>query len=79
MPENKVGAVVVMMSITDDDDPHSPAWNAKFKIIDGDPGGLFNVTTGTNKHEGVITTVKVGSNTHRTGQATLFKWSILNK
>ncbi|KAG7214393.1 hypothetical protein INR49_023104, partial [Caranx melampygus] len=56
--ENKVNAVVVMMSITDDDDPHSPAWNAKFKIIDGDPGGFFNVTTGTNKHEGVVTTVK---------------------
>ncbi|XP_071337683.1 B-cadherin-like [Trachinotus anak] len=56
--ENKVGAVVITMSVTDGDEPHSPAWNAKFKIVDGDPGGLFNVTTGTNRQEGIITTVK---------------------
>ena len=48
------------MSVTDGDEPHSPAWNAKFKIVDGDPGGLFTVTTGSNKHDGIITTAKVG-------------------
>lgn len=49
------------MSVTDGDEPHSPAWNAKFKIVDGDPGGLFTVKTGSNKHEGIISTAKVGS------------------
>uniref|UniRef100_A0A4W6G5Q7 Cadherin-1 n=1 Tax=Lates calcarifer TaxID=8187 RepID=A0A4W6G5Q7_LATCA len=56
--ENKVDAVVITMSVTDGDEPHSPAWNAKFKIVDGDPGGLFNVKTGQNKHDGIITTAK---------------------
>lgn len=49
------------MSVTDGDEPHSPAWNAKFKIVSGDPGGLFTVKTGSNKHEGIISTAKVGS------------------
>ncbi|KAK5610053.1 hypothetical protein CRENBAI_013488, partial [Crenichthys baileyi] len=56
--ENKVDAVVVRMLVTDEDEPHSPAWNAKFKIIDGDPGNLFTVKTGTNKQEGIISTAK---------------------
>lgn len=45
----------------DDDEPHSAAWNSKFKIIDGDPANLFTVKTGTtNKQEGIISTIKVG-------------------
>ncbi|XP_041802909.1 B-cadherin-like [Chelmon rostratus] len=56
--ENKVDVQVITMSVTDGDEPHSPAWNAKFKIVDGDPGGLFTVKTGSNKHEGIISTAK---------------------
>ncbi|XP_040905076.1 cadherin-1 isoform X3 [Toxotes jaculatrix] len=56
--ENKVGVLVATLSVTDGDEPHSTSWNAKFKIVDGDPGGLFNVTTGSNKQEGLVTTVK---------------------
>ncbi|XP_034079163.1 cadherin-1-like [Gymnodraco acuticeps] len=56
--ENKADTLVVTMSVTDGDEPHSPAWNAKFTIVDGDPGGLFTVKTGTNKLEGIISTVK---------------------
>ncbi|KAL7383364.1 hypothetical protein ABVT39_009369 [Epinephelus coioides] len=56
--ENEVDAQVITMSVTDGDEPHSLAWNAKFTIVDGDPGGLFNVTTGSNKHEGIIATAK---------------------
>ncbi|XP_029306156.1 B-cadherin [Cottoperca gobio] len=56
--ENKVDARVIMMSVTDGDEPHSLAWNAKFTIVDGDPGGLFTVKTGTNKQEGIISTAK---------------------
>ncbi|XP_043991479.1 cadherin-1-like [Gambusia affinis] len=56
--ENKVDTLIVKMLVTDNDEPHTMAWNAKFKIIDGDPGNLFTVVTGTNKQEGIITTAK---------------------
>uniref|UniRef100_A0A3B4D527 Cadherin-1 n=1 Tax=Pygocentrus nattereri TaxID=42514 RepID=A0A3B4D527_PYGNA len=58
VPENKVGAVVVKMPVTDGDEPQSPAWTAKFRIINGNSGGFFAVNTGPNKQEGIITTVK---------------------
>ena len=59
VPENKVGEVVVKMPVTDGDDPNTPAWATKFKIISGDSGGMFSITTGPNKQEGIITTAKV--------------------
>ncbi|KAF4094396.1 hypothetical protein AMELA_G00014610 [Ameiurus melas] len=58
VPEDKVGALVVKMSVTDGDEPQSSAWAAKFKIVSGNSGGFFNVSTGPNKQEGIITTVK---------------------
>ena len=48
------------MSVTDEDDAHSPAWNAKFQIVAGNKNGHFAVETGPGKQEGIITTVKVG-------------------
>jgi len=60
VPENKAGELVTKLSVTDGDDPHSPAWNAKFTIVGGNPGGLFSVETGPSKQEGIIKTVKVG-------------------
>uniref|UniRef100_A0A672FSW6 Cadherin-1 n=1 Tax=Salarias fasciatus TaxID=181472 RepID=A0A672FSW6_SALFA len=56
--ENKADAHLVTMSVSDGDEPHSPAWNAKFKIVDGDPEGLFTVKTAMNKQEGIISTAK---------------------
>ncbi|KAJ8271316.1 hypothetical protein COCON_G00101750 [Conger conger] len=58
VPENEVGALVVKMPVTDGDEPHTLAWSTKYKIIEGDNGGFFNVTTGPSKLEGIITTVK---------------------
>lgn len=58
--ENKKDVVVVRMMVTDEDEPQTPAWNAKFKIVSGDPDGLFTVKTGTNKQEGILSTAKVG-------------------
>uniref|UniRef100_A0A674EMI0 Cadherin-1 n=1 Tax=Salmo trutta TaxID=8032 RepID=A0A674EMI0_SALTR len=58
VPENKVDALVVKMPVTDGDEPHSSAWATTYKIVDGDPQGLFNVSTGPSKLEGVITTAK---------------------
>ncbi|KAM4599900.1 B-cadherin-like [Fundulus diaphanus] len=69
--ENKADAEVVRMLVTDGDEPHSAAWNAKFKIIDGDPGKLFTVKTSeTNKQEGIITTAK-GLDFEKTSKHTL--------
>lgn len=59
VPENKVDALVVKMPVTDGDEPHSSAWATTYKIVDGDPQGLFNVSTGPSKLEGIIKTVKV--------------------
>ncbi|XP_027862159.1 B-cadherin-like isoform X2 [Xiphophorus couchianus] len=68
--ENKVDALVVKMLVKDGDEPHTMAWNAKFSIIDGDPGNLFTVETGTNKQEGIISTAK-GLDFERTSKHTL--------
>ncbi|KAM6997659.1 B-cadherin-like [Tautogolabrus adspersus] len=56
--ENKADTQIATLSVSDGDEAHSPAWNAKFKIVDGDPGGFFTIKTGTNKHEGIISTAK---------------------
>ncbi|XP_039893082.1 cadherin-1-like [Simochromis diagramma] len=56
--ENKKDVEVVRMIVTDEDEPQTPAWNAKFKIVSGDPDELFTVKTGTNKHEGILSTAK---------------------
>lgn len=59
-----MGVIVMKMTVTDGDEPHSPAWNAKFKILGGDPSNMFSVETGSNKNEGIITTVKVSNEVH---------------
>ncbi|KAF1394379.1 hypothetical protein PFLUV_G00026560 [Perca fluviatilis] len=56
--ENKVDAHILTMSVTDGDEPHSLAWNARFGIVDGDPEGHFTIETGSNKDEGIISTAK---------------------
>ncbi|XP_048011301.1 cadherin-4-like [Megalobrama amblycephala] len=58
VPENKVGAEVAKLTVTDGDEEGSPAWSTKYHIISGDKGGFFSVSTGPSQLEGVITTVK---------------------
>uniref|UniRef100_A0A8C2BPD3 Cadherin domain-containing protein n=1 Tax=Cyprinus carpio TaxID=7962 RepID=A0A8C2BPD3_CYPCA len=59
VPENKVGHEVAKLTVTDGDEVGSPAWSTKYRIISGDKGGFFNVSTGPSQLEGIITTVKV--------------------
>uniref|UniRef100_A0A1A7YF91 Cadherin-1 n=2 Tax=Iconisemion striatum TaxID=60296 RepID=A0A1A7YF91_9TELE len=56
--ENKEDTVVVRMTVTDGDEVRTPAWNAKFTIVDGDLEGFFAVKTGMNNQEGILYTVK---------------------
>ncbi|XP_042584396.1 cadherin-4-like isoform X1 [Cyprinus carpio] len=56
--ENKVGYEVAKLTVTDGDEVGSPAWSTKYRIISGDKGGFFNVSTGPSQLEGIITTVK---------------------
>ncbi|XP_016308662.1 B-cadherin-like isoform X1 [Sinocyclocheilus anshuiensis] len=58
VPENKVGHVVAKLAVSDGDEFGSPAWSTKYRIISGDKGGFFNVSTGPSQLEGIITTVK---------------------
>ncbi|KAK7175676.1 hypothetical protein R3I93_000056 [Phoxinus phoxinus] len=58
VPENKVGAEVARLTVTDGDEPGSPAWTTKYKIIAGDKSGFFSVSTGPSQLEGIITAVK---------------------
>ncbi|XP_058238070.1 EP-cadherin-like isoform X2 [Hemibagrus wyckioides] len=58
VPEDNVGALVAKLPVTDDDEPQSSAWAAKFRIVNGNSGGFFRISTAPNKQEGIITTVK---------------------
>uniref|UniRef100_A0A8C2EPI5 Cadherin-1 n=1 Tax=Cyprinus carpio TaxID=7962 RepID=A0A8C2EPI5_CYPCA len=58
VPENKVGHEVAKLTVTDGDEVGSPAWSTKYRIISGDKGGYFNVSTGPSQLEDIITTVK---------------------
>lgn len=45
--------------MTDKDQPHTPAWNAAYRISGGDPTGRFAIQTDPNSNDGLVTVVKV--------------------
>lgn len=55
--ENEVNAPIVTLKVTDDDVPHTPAWNAVYTIIN-DPEQQFTVITDPNTNDGVLKTAK---------------------
>uniref|UniRef100_A0A672PQ46 Cadherin-2-like n=1 Tax=Sinocyclocheilus grahami TaxID=75366 RepID=A0A672PQ46_SINGR len=58
VPENRVNVIVTNLTVTDKDEPGTPAWNAVYRIISGDPTGRFSVPTDPVTNEGLVTVVK---------------------
>lgn len=59
VPENRVDVVVANLTVIDADQPHSPNWNAIYRIISGDPSGHFTIRTDPVTNDGMVTVVKV--------------------
>ncbi|XP_055077790.1 cadherin-4 isoform X3 [Periophthalmus magnuspinnatus] len=58
VPENRVNVVVTNLTVLDRDQPHSPNWNAVYRIVSGDPSGHFTIRTNPVTNEGMLTVVK---------------------
>uniref|UniRef100_A0A4W6C557 Cadherin 2, type 1, N-cadherin (neuronal) n=1 Tax=Lates calcarifer TaxID=8187 RepID=A0A4W6C557_LATCA len=56
--ENRVNVIVANLTVTDKDQPHTPAWSAVYRIIDGDSTGRFSIPTDPTTNEGLLTVVK---------------------
>ncbi|KAM8946593.1 blastomere cadherin-like [Pelodytes ibericus] len=57
VPENEVGFEVRRLTVTDLDQPGSPAWLAVYKIK-GIESGFFAITTDPQTNDGILTTAK---------------------
>lgn len=66
-----MNVIVANLTVTDKDQPHTPAWNAVYRIIAGDPTGRFSIPTDPASNEGLLTVVKVGC-TETTRSSTKF-------
>ncbi|XP_077942446.1 cadherin-4-like isoform X2 [Gasterosteus aculeatus] len=58
VPENRVDLAVANLTVIDADQPHSPNWNAVYRIISGDPSGHFTIRTDPVSNDGLVTVVK---------------------
>lgn len=56
--ENRVQVIVANLTVTDKDQPHTPAWNTVYRITAGDPTGRFSIPTDPTTNEGLVTVVK---------------------
>lgn len=54
-----MNVVVTNLTVVDRDQPHSPNWNAVYRIVSGDPSGHFAIRTNPITNEGMLTVVKV--------------------
>lgn len=58
VPENRVDVIVANLTVTDKDQPHTPSWNAAYRISGGDPTGRFAIQTDPHSNDGLVTVVK---------------------
>ncbi|KAB0395285.1 hypothetical protein E2I00_005661 [Balaenoptera physalus] len=58
VPENAVGHELQRLTVTDLDAPNSPAWQATYRLVEGDNGDHFTVTTHPESNQGILTTKK---------------------
>uniref|UniRef100_A0A8C8EG27 Cadherin 1 n=1 Tax=Otus sunia TaxID=257818 RepID=A0A8C8EG27_9STRI len=58
VPENEAGREVARLTITDLDEPSTPAWRAVYSILRGNEGSAFAIATDPNSNEGVLRTAK---------------------
>lgn len=56
VPENMVGHEVQRLTVSDLDAPNSPAWHATYRILEGDDGNHFSITTHPESNQGILTT-----------------------
>ncbi|XP_043937578.1 cadherin-3-like [Protopterus annectens] len=55
--ENVVDFEILQLSVTDKDEPHSPNWRAVYRIVKGNEGGFFNIST-AESNNGILKVVK---------------------
>uniref|UniRef100_A0A673L6S4 Cadherin-4 n=1 Tax=Sinocyclocheilus rhinocerous TaxID=307959 RepID=A0A673L6S4_9TELE len=58
VPENAVGVVVANLTVRDKDQPHTPNWNAVYRITGGDQMGHFAIRTDEITNDGRVIVVK---------------------
>uniref|UniRef100_A0A8C4X7X2 Cadherin-1 n=1 Tax=Erpetoichthys calabaricus TaxID=27687 RepID=A0A8C4X7X2_ERPCA len=58
VPENAVDFEVVRLIVTDNDEHHTPTWNAKYRIVKGNDGGNFGITADPDSNDGIVKTIK---------------------
>ncbi|XP_048877557.1 cadherin-4-like [Brienomyrus brachyistius] len=56
--ENKVNVVVANLTVNDLDKPHTPNWNAVYRIVSGDPSGHFTIQTHPVTNDGMVTVLR---------------------
>ncbi|XP_012586083.1 PREDICTED: cadherin-3 isoform X1 [Condylura cristata] len=58
VPENTVGHEVQRLTVTDLDAPDSAAWRATYRVVGGDDGDHFAISTHSESNQGILTTRK---------------------
>ncbi|XP_021488159.1 cadherin-1 [Meriones unguiculatus] len=57
VPENEANAYITTLKVTDNDAPHTPAWEAVYTIVN-DPEQQFVITTDPMTNDGILKTAK---------------------
>ncbi|XP_059837175.1 cadherin-like protein 26 [Hypanus sabinus] len=56
--ETDKNMVILRVGVTDQDTPNTPAWRAKFKILEGNEKGNFKMETDPETNEGLLSLIK---------------------